>query len=48
MQVFDQIRAGVLSDRSQFWRDLSMPFYGYTGRGPRSLKGCVNRSGFRE
>ncbi len=27
--VFDQIRAGVLSDRSQFWKDLSLPFYGY-------------------
>src|SRR4051794_19740397 len=27
--VFDQIRAGVVADRSQFWKDLSMPFYGY-------------------
>jgi len=28
MEVFDQIRAGVLGDRSQFFRDLSIPFYG--------------------
>src|SRR5215467_10011898 len=28
MDVFDQIRAGVLNDRSQFFRDLSIPFYG--------------------
>jgi non-heme chloroperoxidase len=28
MEVFDQIRAGVLADRSQFWKDLSIPFYG--------------------
>jgi non-heme chloroperoxidase len=28
MEVFDQIRAGVLSDRSQFFKDLSEPFYG--------------------
>ncbi len=28
MEVFDQIRAGVLADRSQFFRDLSSPFYG--------------------
>jgi len=28
IEVFDQIRAGVLADRSQFWKDLSMPFYG--------------------
>jgi non-heme chloroperoxidase len=27
--VFDQLRAGVQSDRSQFWTDLSLPFYGY-------------------
>jgi non-heme chloroperoxidase len=28
IEVFDQIRAGVLSDRSQFFKDLSAPFYG--------------------
>src|SRR5882762_1141059 len=28
MEAFDQIRAGVLADRSQFWKDLSAPFYG--------------------
>jgi non-heme chloroperoxidase len=27
--AFDQIRAAVLADRSQFWKELSMPFYGY-------------------
>jgi non-heme chloroperoxidase len=26
--VFDQLRAGVLADRSQFFKDLSGPFYG--------------------
>ena len=29
IEVFDQIRAGVVADRSQFFKDLSMPFYGY-------------------
>src|SRR5712672_3428227 len=29
IEVFDQIRAGVLADRSQFFKDLSMPFYGF-------------------
>jgi non-heme chloroperoxidase len=29
IEVFDQLRAGVQADRSQFWRDLSLPFYGY-------------------
>lgn len=28
LEVFDQIRAGVLNDRSQFFKDLSGPFYG--------------------
>jgi non-heme chloroperoxidase len=28
MEVFDGIRAGVLADRSQFFKDLSGPFYG--------------------
>jgi non-heme chloroperoxidase len=27
--VFDQLRAAVQADRSQFWTDLSLPFYGY-------------------
>jgi len=28
MEAFDQIRAGVHNDRSQFFKDLSAPFYG--------------------
>src|ERR1017187_5110248 len=28
LAAFDQIRSGVLKDRSQFFRDLSGPFYG--------------------
>jgi non-heme chloroperoxidase len=28
MDAFDKIRAGVLADRSQFFEDLSAPFYG--------------------
>jgi non-heme chloroperoxidase len=29
IEAFDQLRTSVLADRSQFWKDLSMPFYGY-------------------
>lgn len=29
IEVFDQLRAAVQADRSQFWKDLSLPFYGY-------------------
>jgi non-heme chloroperoxidase len=28
IEAFDQIRTAVLADRSQFWKDLSAPFYG--------------------
>ena len=28
IEVFDQLRAGVTADRSQFYKDLSAPFYG--------------------
>lgn len=39
MAAFDQIRAGVLADRSQFWKDLSMPFYGYNRPGAKISEG---------
>ena len=29
LEVFDQMRAGVAADRSQFFKDLAIPFYGY-------------------
>jgi non-heme chloroperoxidase len=29
LEVFDGIRAGVTADRSQFFKDLTLPFYGY-------------------
>jgi non-heme chloroperoxidase len=28
IEEFEKIRAGVKADRSQFWKDLSVPFYG--------------------
>src|SRR5436190_10188380 len=39
IEVFDQLRAGVQSDRSQFWKDLSMPFYGYNRPGAKISEG---------
>jgi non-heme chloroperoxidase len=38
-EVFDQLRNAVLSDRSQFWRDLSMQFYGYNRPGAKQSEG---------
>jgi non-heme chloroperoxidase len=39
MEAFDQIRAGVLADRSQFFMDLTMPFYGYNRPGAKVSQG---------
>ncbi len=39
MEAFDQIRAAVLSDRSQFFKDLSAPFYGANRTGAKVSQG---------
>jgi non-heme chloroperoxidase len=39
IEAFDQIRAGVAADRSAFWKDLSMPFYGYNRPGAKISEG---------
>src|SRR4051812_31778961 len=42
MDAFDQIRAGVVADRSQFFKDLSTPFYGYNRSGAKVSEGVRN------
>ncbi len=39
IETFDGIRAGVLADRSQFFMDLTMPFYGYNRPGAKVSQG---------
>jgi non-heme chloroperoxidase len=39
MEVFDQLRAAVQADRAQFWKDLSLPFYGYNRPGAKVSEG---------
>ena len=39
IEVFDGIRKSVLSDRSQFWKDLSAPFYGANRPGAKVSEG---------
>ena len=39
IEVFDGIRANVLADRSQFFKDLTMPFYGYNRSGAKISEG---------
>jgi non-heme chloroperoxidase len=39
LKVFDDIRAGVLKDRSQFFKDLSVPFFGANRAGSTVSQG---------
>ncbi len=43
IEVFDDIRAGVAGDRSQFYKDLTLPFYGYNRPGARISEGARER-----
>jgi non-heme chloroperoxidase len=39
IEVFDEMRSGVLTDRAQFFKDLSVPFYGYNKPGAKVSEG---------
>ena len=39
MEAFDQLRASVHADRAQFFKDLSLPFYGYNRPGAAVSEG---------
>ncbi len=39
IEAFDKIRAGVITDRSQFYRDLTTPFYGANRPGAKFSQG---------
>jgi non-heme chloroperoxidase len=39
ISVFDEIRAGVAGNRSQFYKDLTLPFYGYNRPGAKISEG---------
>ena len=39
IEKFDHIRTGVLADRSQFFKDLTIPFYGYNRPGAKVSEG---------
>jgi non-heme chloroperoxidase len=42
LAVFDQIRANTARDRSQFFKDLAVPFYGYNRPGAKPSQGVVD------
>ena len=41
------IRAGVRADRSQFFKDLTLPFYGFNRAGRACPRASANPSGCR-
>jgi non-heme chloroperoxidase len=42
IEVFDQIRAGVARDRSQYYKDLSLPFFGANRPGAKVSQGILD------
>jgi non-heme chloroperoxidase len=40
-KVFDDLRASVTSDRSQFYRDLALPFFGYNRPNAKTSQGTI-------
>jgi len=38
ISVFDDLRAQLVANRAQFYRDITLPFYGYNRPAPRSRK----------
>jgi len=40
-QVFDEIRQGLVKDRSQFYRDLTQPFFGYNRPNAKASTGVI-------
>jgi non-heme chloroperoxidase len=42
IDVFDGIRAGTLGDRSQFFKDLALAFYGYNRDGAKKSQGVID------
>jgi non-heme chloroperoxidase len=43
MKVFDDLRAGVMADRSQFYKDLAIPFYGANLPGAKVSQGTLDQ-----
>ena len=43
LEVFDAIRAGLVKDRSQFYKDLAVQFYGANRRGAKVSQGILDQ-----
>ena len=43
IEVFDNLRAGIVKDRSQFYKDLATPFYGANKPGAKVSQGTLDQ-----
>jgi len=43
MDVFDNLRSGIMKDRSQFYKDLAIPFYGANRPGAKVSQGTLDQ-----
>ena len=42
MKAFDDLRANVVADRSKFWKELAVPFYGFNRSGAKVSQGLID------
>ena len=42
IEAFDQIRAAVMADRSKYWKELAIPFYGFNRPGANVSQGLID------
>jgi non-heme chloroperoxidase len=42
IEAFDGIRANVAADRSKFWKELAVPFYGFNRKGAKVSQGLID------
>jgi len=42
IEIFNQNRAAVLADRSAFWKELAVPFYGFNRPGAKVSQGLID------
>jgi len=47
IEVFDEIRTNTAANRSQFFQDLALPFYGYNRTGAKVSKGIIDNFWFQ-
>ncbi len=43
IEVFDGLRTGVIADRSQFWREFAVPFFGLNREGAKVSQGVLDQ-----